>query len=238
MKRKIVKIDEDKCNGCGQCVSACAEGAIEIVDGKARLISENYCDGLGACLGTCPQDAIIVEDREAEAFDPEAVEEHLATQVPAAAACPHACPGSPARSLTPTEESGAAAATGTSRSELRQWPLQLALVPPTAPQFGGADLLIAADCVGFALPDFHQRLLKGKAAVIACPKLDSVEPYVEKLAAIFAAGNIRSVTVAHMEVPCCTGIVRVVEAALERAGSDLKLQDVTVNIDGTIRDGA
>jgi len=238
MKRKIVKIDEDKCNGCGQCVSACAEGAIEIVGGKARLISENYCDGLGACLGTCPQDAIITEDREAVAFDPEAVAEHLANDAPSAPACPQACPGSLARSLMPVEASEESPVAGAGASEVRQWPLQLALVPATAPYFSGADLLIAADCVGFALPNFHQRLLKGKAAVIACPKLDNVEPYVEKLAAIFASNDIRSVTVAHMEVPCCTGIVHVVDAALQRAGSDLKLRDVTVNIDGTIRDGA
>ena len=238
MKRGIVKIDEAKCNGCGECVPNCAEGALQIIDGKAKLVGDLYCDGLGACLGTCPADAIIIEDREADAFDPEAVEEHLASQSAAAAAptaCAHACPGSLSRTLTPSAATDEAAPAGVAKSELRQWPLQLTLVPPTAPYFADADLLVAADCVGFALPDFHGRMLKGKVAVIACPKLDDVAPYVEKLAAILSTNNIRSVTVAHMEVPCCTGIVRVVEMALERAGSDLQIQDVTVGIDGNIK---
>jgi NAD-dependent dihydropyrimidine dehydrogenase PreA subunit len=237
MKRKIVRIDEDKCTGCGQCATACAEGAIEIIDGKARLISENYCDGLGACLGTCPADAIIIEERDADAFDPAAVEEHLAGRsAPEPAARLHACPGSMARTLTPPGEADEGAPAGAAASQLRQWPLQLALLPPTAPYFDDADLLIAADCVGFAMPDFHRRLLKGRAAAIACPKLDDVAPYVEKLAAIFSHNHIRSVTVAHMEVPCCTGIVRVVEMALKRAGSDLDIRDLTVGIDGRIRE--
>lgn len=237
MKRNIVKIDAQKCNGCGQCVTACAEGAIAIVDGKARIISETYCDGLGACLGHCPTGAISIEQRHAPAFDHAAVERHLAAQATAAHA--GGCPGSMMRALKPraaaNEPDGQPAP-----SALGNWPVQLHLLSPQAPYLRGADLLIAADCVPFALADFHSRLLTGRVVAIGCPKLDDVEAYIDKLSAIFAAAGIKSVTVAHMEVPCCTGIVWAVQSALERAGkTDLPVRDVTIGIDGEVRhDGA
>lgn len=265
--RNIVKIDQAKCNGCGLCAKACAEGAIAVVEGKATLVSETYCDGLGACLGDCPQGAITIERRQASDFDEQAAHKHVGRLRAAAAvqaqeqntACSAqprpgqahpdwplqgGCPGSMARQFRPAsgmapaadagETSGSLA--GPTPSELGQWPVQLALVNPRAAYFQDAHLLIAADCVAYALGDFHRQLLRGKALAIACPKLDDVEPYVAKLAEIFRANQIKSVTVAHMEVPCCGGIVRMVRAALAQAGrDDLPYRDVTVGIDGTVR---
>ncbi len=250
--RKIVKIDPDKCNGCGLCVPSCAEGAIKIVNGKAQLRAENLCDGLGACLGECPQGAITIEERPAEAFDEHAVEQHKkvdapATQCPSHAvagnaqdgpAVPHGCPGSMMRMLNqraPIAAVPAAASAAPQVSQLNHWPVQLTLLPTGGPIWKDADVLIAADCVAFAMPDFQQRLLAGKSLAIACPKLDDVSPYVQKLATIFANNTVKSITVAHMEVPCCTGIVRVVRAALEQSGrADIPVRDVTVGINGTI----
>ncbi len=241
MMREIVKIDEDKCDGCGQCVPNCAEGAIQIIDGKARLVAENLCDGLGACLGTCPQDAITIERRPVEEFDTKAAERHLAElQNPAKADAQPAheagCPGAMLRKLKPTQRPQAAAGNSqTQNSQLGHWPVQLALVPPNSEMWQDADVLIAADCVAFAMPDFHQRLLAGKTLAVACPKLDDVPSHVEKLATIFANNKIHSLTVAHMEVPCCSGIVRAVEMALAKSGrADIPVCEVTVGIDGTI----
>ncbi|MHC4295064.1 MAG: ATP-binding protein [Planctomycetota bacterium] len=237
--RKIVRIDEDKCNGCGLCVPVCAEGAIQIIDGKAKLMGENLCDGLGACLGECPQDAITIEERPAEPFDERAVEEHFKNEPQKKSAPPHAhahegCPGAMVRMLEPAATAAQESTDPSMRtSQLRQWPLQLALVPPKGKFWENADVLIAADCVAYAMGDFHERLLKGKTLVIACPKLDDVEPYVEKLAAIFAENNIRSVTVAHMEVPCCMGLLSAAEVALEKSGrTDIEIFAVQVGIDG------
>ncbi len=238
--RKIVHIDEEKCNGCGECIPSCAEGAIRIVNGKARLVADNLCDGLGACLGHCPMDAIRVEEREAEGFDEEAVERHLAARhhppVQQMHAHGHAgCPGSRLKVMQP-QDSAPAQRPGSSRARLNQWPVQLALLPPGGPLWQDADVLIAADCVPFAYPDFHERMLAGKRLAIACPKLDDVRPYVQKLAGIFA-GGVRSVTVAHMEVPCCTGILRLVQMAVAEAGRDnIPVQSVIVGTDGTIRE--
>jgi len=235
--RNIVTIDPDKCNGCGLCIPNCAEGAIRIIDGKAKLVGENLCDGLGACLGHCPMDAITVESRPADPFDESAVHEHLAAERDAAemlrqvksasGGCPSGgCPGAAAREV--------ASATGTAASPLRHWPVQLALVPTHGPMWRDAHVLIAADCVSAACPDFHW-LLAGKTLAIACPKLDDVGPHETKLATIFTENAVRAVTVAHMEVPCCGGIVRLVERALALAGqSDIELHDVTVGIDGRI----
>ena len=254
--RKIVKIDEDKCNGCGLCVPNCAEGAIRIVEGKARLMGENLCDGLGACLGECPQGAITIEDRPADAFDPQAVARHLgkpladhhelpgAADVAEHAACPPVghgggCPGSMLRMLKarPAPAAQPAGEAPAQPSRLGQWPVQLTLVPTGGAIWQDADVLIAADCVAFAMGDFHERLLAGKTLAIACPKLDDVRPYVEKLAIIFANNTIRSVTVAHMEVPCCMGLVVAVREALQRAGrSDIPLSELTVGLDGAIRE--
>jgi NAD-dependent dihydropyrimidine dehydrogenase PreA subunit len=251
MIRKIVQIDNDKCNGCGLCVPSCAEGAITIVNGKAVLAADNLCDGLGACLGDCPQDAIRIIERDADEFDEAAVEGHLksigrephaephhapAHHAPAAPAH-HAgggCPGSMARSFT-REESADVPAAGQAPSELRQWPVQLHLVPPTAPYFRNADILVAADCVAFALGSFHRDLLKGKALAIACPKLDETGSYVEKLATIFREGDVKSVTVAIMEVPCCRGLDLMVKQAIGLTGRDIPLTTVTVGIQGELR---
>jgi Pyruvate/2-oxoacid:ferredoxin oxidoreductase delta subunit len=245
-QRNIVHIDAEKCNGCGQCVTGCAEGAIQLIDGKARLVKEQYCDGLGACLGECPQGAITIEQREAEAFDPAATEEHLkrigrqplAAHNHAPAACPSAaahsfaagpagCPSARAQAFAPT----GSAATGQA-SALGQWPVQLMLVPTNAPYFQGADLLITADCVPFAYADYHADLLAGKAVVVGCPKLDDSGYYVEKLAALLRDSDVRSLTVAIMEVPCCRGMVRVAQQAVADSGKDLPLEVVTIGIRG------
>jgi NAD-dependent dihydropyrimidine dehydrogenase PreA subunit len=255
--RKIVKIDESKCNGCGQCVPNCMEGAIRIIDGKARLVGENLCDGLGNCLGTCPMDAITIEERPAEEFDERAVHEHLHREDPKAApaaapsvakvahAAHQGCPGTMLRQLrtgarpapAPRANTGSTAAEPRP-SQLSQWPVQLSLVPISGPIWQDADVLIAADCVAFAMADFHERLLAGKTLAIACPKLDDVGPYVAKLAAIFAGNDLRSITVAHMEVPCCMGLVYAVRQAIEQAGKPIPFREVTVGIDGTIQNEA
>jgi len=230
--REIIRIDKEKCNGCGQCVTACAEGAIAIIDGKAELISEVYCDGLGACLGHCPMDAITIERREAEAFDEEAARRHLERQK-AAAEAPRACPGMQVLQRTPTAGAEASAPTP---SQLGQWPVQLKLVSPTAPYFAGSDLLIAADCVAFAMGDFHGRLLRNRSLAIACPKLDETDGYVEKLARIISLNELNSLSVARMEVPCCSGLVRLVLAAREMSGIRIDLKEIVLSLDGRIKE--
>lgn len=240
--RKIIKIDEDKCDGCGQCVSACHEGALQIVDGKARLVRDDYCDGLGDCIGECPQDALSFEVREAAPFDEAAVEEHLRAQkAPAPAGCPSAaalggplpcgCPSTQARkldapALTPTADAPASA--------LRNWPTQLKLVPVNAAYLDGADLLLSADCVPFAFGGFHTDLLPGKVVLQACPKLDDADFYRAKLAALLASNDINSLTVARMEVPCCGGLVAIAREALAASGKDIPLNVVTVGVGGEV----
>ena len=223
MKRKIVRIDEEKCNGCGQCVPSCAEGAIGIVEGKARLIGDRLCDGLGACLGECPRGAISIEEREAEEFEVTAanVPEHTG------------CPGSRARTIArgPVELGSAEVQ---ARSELGQWPVQLTLVSPGAPYFKNADLLLAADCVPFAVPDFHRRFLRGRAVAVGCPKLDDAGAYVEKLAEIIRRNDLTRLTVVHMEVPCCFGLSRIVQAALAKSGRTVPVEEITVGLDGSV----
>lgn len=238
MKRAIVRIDEDKCNGCGLCIPSCAEGALQIVNGKARLIADKLCDGLGACLGDCPQNALIIEERDADSFDEEAVHAHLEAQK--AKAAPQAepygcgCPGTMARTLHARKEAAPVAEGGASPSELTQWPVQLKLVNPAAAYFKNADLLIAADCVPFAYADFHKNLLRGRAVAIGCPKLDDAMPYVEKIAEIIRVNGLRSITVAHMEVPCCSGLISIVREAVKRSGSNVPVETVQISIDGTV----
>jgi len=255
MIRKMVKIDEEKCNGCGECVPSCAEGAIQIIDGKAKLLSDNLCDGLGACLGDCPLDAISIEEREAAEFDEAAVNVHLkeigreepphhpTASAPTVGGCPSAavksfaaptgggCPS--ARTVNfdkaPDEES---ADLGSRPSRLAQWPVQLHLVPPTAPFFQGADVVLAADCAPFAYADFQEDLLKGKALAIACPKLDDTSPYIDKLTAMITQSNIRSLTVVHMEVPCCNGLVMMARQAIANSGRDVPFETVCIGIRG------
>lgn len=242
MKRKIVQIDQDKCNGCGLCIPNCAEGALKIVDGKAKLVSDKYCDGLGACLGHCPQDAIRVVEREAESFDEEAVKANPVRVNPVRAI--HAssearakgdelprqvCPGSQIRQQHPPP---AASNETTVNSQLSHWPIQLHLVPVNAPFFRGADLLIAASCVPFSYGDFHDVMLAGKSLIIACPKLDKTEPYLEKLTEIFGQNDIKSVTVAIMEVPCCQGLLRLVRQALKDSGKRMPITVETITVKG------
>ena len=234
MKRKIIMIDEKKCNGCGLCVPACHEGALAIVDGKARLVKDSYCDGLGDCLGECPQGAITIEERDVDPYDEAAVRKHLADREKAAAKpAPPAggCPGLRAFSLATPKPAPAAAP---APSSLSQWPIQLHLVSPQAPYWQGSDLLIAADCVLAAYPDLHGKLLKGRKLIIACPKLDDTGNHVAKLAAIFAGNDIRSLTVARMEVPCCGGLSHIVEQALAASGRSIPLETVTIGIQGGI----
>ena len=242
-KRKIVDIDETKCNGCGLCAVACAEGAIQIVGGKARLVSDVYCDGLGACLGECPQGAITVAERDAAPFDEAAAGRHVAQlrEPKPAAACAGSCPGSRVQDLrlsvlpaTPDAPKERASPTSTARSALGNWPVQLHLVPPNAPFLHEADLLLVADCVPFALADFHERYLSGRPVVIACPKLDNTQPYVEKLASMLTLASIRSLTVVHMEVPCCMGLMRIAQAARQAAGVEVPLYEAVISTRGAV----
>lgn len=233
--RNIVKIDEEKCNGCGICIDSCAEGAIQLIDGKARLVSETYCDGLGACLGTCPQDAITIEQREARPFDEAATHEYLENkkQQEQKPDLPCGCPGTLSQSLKPQTETPVESGPDTP-SQLGNWPVQLKLVSPMAPYFQNADVLLVADCVPFALADFHQKILRGNPVVVGCPKLDDAQFYVDKLADLLSSSNIKSLTVVHMEVPCCTGLQCIAETALEQSGQTIPLEDITVSIKGEI----
>jgi len=241
-RRKIVQIDEAKCNGCGLCVPACAEGAIRIVDGKARLVSDVVCDGLGACLGHCPQDAIRIIEREAKPFDASSVAQHTSP----GHGHPGGCPGSAAvqlrRGVLPMHET-CPTSNGDAKkqsvcdeppSRLANWPVQLHLLPPGAPYLRNAELLLTADCVPLAYADFHGRFLDNRPVAIGCPKLDDGQFYVEKLARIIRESGIRGITVIHMEVPCCTGLLRIAEAAIAAAGIDIPLHEITISIHGEI----
>jgi len=269
--RQIIRIDEERCTGCGDCIPGCPEGALQVIDGKARLISDLFCDGLGACIGTCPVDAIAVEEREAEPYDERKVMANIVRQGPnvirahlthlrehgatehlnvalgflkergiaapeGGRRMPEAGGGRPEaadglRHTTP----GAAAPAGQAVSRLRQWPVQITLVPAIAPFLQGADLVLVADCVPFAYPSLHEDFLKGRAVLVGCPKLDDVDFYVRKLAEIFKNNDIRSIEVVHMEVPCCFGLVRVVQLALEEAGkTDVPLTVTKIGIKGQV----
>jgi ferredoxin len=232
--RNIVKIDEEKCNGCGLCAKACAEGAIQIINGKAKLVSEVYCDGLGACIGHCPQGAITVEKREAAEFDEEATKKHLEEQKKVKEQNSFVCPGAVAKMLL-RKKSGDVAGITAIPSQLSNWPIQLALIPPNAPYFSDADLLLTADCVAFAMGDFHTRFLKGHIVAIGCPKLDDMELCIEKLVDILKANKLKSLTVVHMEVPCCFGLTRIAKDAIVRSGLSMSFEDVTVDLNGNVK---
>lgn len=242
LKRKIVNIDEELCDGCGNCIDACHEGAIVLVDGVATLVSDIYCDGLGDCLDECPQDAITIEEREAEDFDEEAVAARMKEleTAKAAEASPKpqfsGCPGAASQRLRSvvTEVQGLSS-TEKNESTLANWPVQLHLVPARAPYFDNAKLLISADCVPFAHADFHGGLLAGRTLIICCPKLDDVSVYLSKLTAIFRDNAIESVDVAHMEVPCCHGLVRLVHQALQASGKEIPLSLTQVGVRGEIQ---
>ncbi len=273
--RQIIHVDEEACTGCGECLPGCPEGALELVDGKVKLVSDVFCDGLGACLGDCPTGALTVEDREADSYDEGVVIEKIAAQGPEvtnahlqhlrehgetelleeaqrflAAQQPNGtpaeqpatasgCPGSLARTITPAPTPPAPVAFGKrqpTNSQLRQWPVQITLVPTQAPYLDKAELLIAADCTPFAYPSFHADFIKNKVVMVGCPKLDDVRPYMEKLATIFARNDIRSIEVVRMEVPCCQGLVRVVEDALARAGRNTPAISTVITVGGERRE--
>jgi ferredoxin len=309
VKRQIIKIDEDTCTGCGDCIPNCPEGALQIIDDKARIISDLFCDGLGACIGHCPVDAISIEEREAEEYSerkvmenvvkqgPNVIEAHLshlhdhgqteyfnqaveylkennfavpnisgaAKEDPAPASDPvpakgpvHACPGSAVMDLR-NESQGDTLACGCPSStvmdlkteeelceeevaqvapmgvsELRQWPVQIMLVPPSAPYLQNAELLIAADCVPFAYPDFHRKFLKGKILLVGCPKLDDAEFYVKKLQQMFEMNDIKSITIAHMEVPCCFGLIKIINQAVGQSGKNIPIKGFTIGVKGDV----
>ncbi|MEW6078961.1 MAG: 4Fe-4S binding protein [Thermodesulfobacteriota bacterium] len=239
VKRKIIQIDEEKCTGCGQCVVACAEGAIRIVDGKARVISDNLCDGLGACIGECPEDALHIIEREADEFDEKAVEKHLESQhkpePPATMPC--GCPSAQIQTFaaaTPCQAANQPTATGAPGAALSHWPIQIRLVPPTAPFLKGADLLVAADCAPAAFPRFHSELLPGRAVMIGCPKFDDRKDYVEKFAQVFRTAGLKSITCLIMEVPCCAGLPVILREAMQASGVTVPMEVITVSARGEI----
>lgn len=237
MVRRIIEIDQEKCNGCGACAAACHEGAIGMVDGKAVLLRDDYCDGLGDCLPTCPTGAITFVEREAAAYDEAAVlakkAEALKGTAPRQAPPSGGCPGSMAQALRPAVAQAVSAPQDGAVSHLAQWPVQIKLVPVNAPYFDGARLLIAADCTAYAYAAFHERFIKGHITLVGCPKLDSVD-YSEKLTEIIRENNIKSVTVVRMEVPCCGGLELAAKKALQQSGKFIPWQVVTVTVDGRL----
>lgn len=234
MIRKIIKIEEEKCNGCGLCAQACHEGAIGMVDGKAKLLRDDYCDGLGDCLPVCPTGAITFEEREADAYDEAAVQANMEKEKEQDLPC--GCPGTHSKVIRreniPEKETVQA---GAVQTRLNQWPVQIQLVPASAPYFDGAHLLVAADCTAYAYGDFHNQYMKNKITVIGCPKLDEAD-YAQKLTAILKQNDIKSVTVTRMEVPCCGGIENAVKTALQACGKMIPWQVVTISTDGRILD--
>lgn len=230
MIRKIIKIDEEKCNGCGACAAACHEGAIEMIDGKAKLTREDYCDGLGDCLPACPTNAITFEEREAPAYDEAAVLK--AKEKKSSAPLPCGCPGTQSKAIN-RDSCDCSTASVPVSSQLRQWPVQIKLVPVNAPYFDGANLLVAADCTAYAYGNFHNEFIRGRITLIGCPKLDEGD-YTEKLTAIIKNNDIKSVTVVRMEVPCCGGIENAVKRALMASGKFIPWRVVTVTTDGRL----
>lgn len=245
VKRKIIEIDEDLCTGCGNCVVSCAEGALEIIDGKAKVVNDVFCDGLGACIGECPEGALKIIERDAPEFDEESVEEHLeelkkkehvqhaATQEPGHIAC--GCPGSQMMTFTECDDGEEQVLEGKLKSHLRQWPVQMHLISPTAPYYQGADVLLAADCTGFSYGDFHRDFIKGKSIAIACPKLDQgQEIYIEKIRSLIDDAKINTLTVAIMQVPCCRGLLALVQEAAKIASRKVPIKSIVVSLQGDI----
>jgi len=241
VKRKIIEIDEELCDGCGLCVPSCAEGAIQVEDGKARIIAEKYCDGLGACLGECPQDALRVVERTADEFDEAAVEAHLhhldGKQAAGEETLACGCPSSLIQSFIPSSSQDGdhdPASDVASESLLTHWPVQIRLVPPTAPFLKEADLLVVADCTPVAYPRFHRDFLKDRVVMMGCPKFDDVDEYIEKFAGIFKTANIKSVIVLDMEVPCCSALPPIVKKGMEAAGKRIPLEEIVISTRGKI----
>jgi Pyruvate/2-oxoacid:ferredoxin oxidoreductase delta subunit len=235
--RNIIEINEEKCDGCGKCVIACAEGALSIIDGKARLISDIYCDGLGVCLGECPRDAISITEREAEEFDEAAVAKNLKTAKTGEPVMACGCPSTMIKSFTDFPLHAKADKTGSpkeSTSALSHWPVQIRLVPPNAPFLKGADLLVAADCTPVACADFHENFLHGRAIMMGCPKFDDVQAYVDKFVRIFEEAGIKSLTVVVMEVPCCQGLPAILQRAMEITGKKIPIEKVVIGTTGKV----
>ena len=237
--RKIIEIDEELCDGCGQCVPACEEGAIQIINGKAKLVAEKYCDGLGACLGDCPTGALKLIEREAEEFDEEAVEEYLSKleekkdSTEPSFAC--GCPSTNVQVFNDSQAGEAKKIGGTDiSSALSNWPVQIKLVPPRAPFLQNADLLVMADCCAVVYPNIHGDFLPGKVVMMGCPKFDNAAEYDDKFSEIFERHNINSITIVNMEVPCCSGLVKIIEKALEKAQKDIPVKEICISTRGTI----
>jgi len=236
--RKIVNIDEEKCNGCGLCVPACAEGAISIIDGKAKLISEKYCDGLGACLGECSQEAITIEERESEEFDEVAVSQHLQAKESTSDTLACGCSSAAVtqfETIKDIREYDQVATDAPNPSMLGHWPVQLTLVPPGAPFLKDADLVLAGDCAPFAYASFHRDFIKDHALLVACPKLDDFQAHQRKLTEILCQSSVKSITVVHMEVPCCSGLIHMARQAIKDCGNDIPLKEVTVGVRGDLK---
>jgi len=234
--RKIVRIDEEKCDGCGLCVPACVEGALQIVDGKAKLISERYCDGLAACIGECPQGALTIEGRAAEEFDEEVVKLHLEERQHTEEELPCGCPSTIVAQFARQETTGVSMGEAPSQQPiLSQWPVQLTLVPLMAPFLQGADLVLTADCVPFAYTGFHQDFLRNHSLLVACPKLDDFQAHLEKLTDILSHSQVKSLTVVYMEVPCCFGLVHMANQAVKLSGKDIPVKEVTIGIKGDVK---
>lgn len=254
-KRQIINIDENKCDGCGNCVTGCQEGALEIIDGKAKLVNEVFCDGFGDCIGECPTGALTIEERKAKEFDLNATKEHvrkkrgdeavqdmLVAQEAHAqdhdheASPPKGCPGTKMKTMKKNKENNTNNKNNTNiESQLQNWPVQIHLLPPEASYFENADLLVAADCVPVAYPNYHQDILKEKVVALGCPKLDKADAYVEKFADIIANNDLNSITIARMEVPCCGGLIHIIKEAIEQANSDLEIEIITVGVEGELK---
>ena len=238
--RKIVEIDDELCDGCGLCIPSCAEGALEIIDGKARIIADKLCDGLGACLGECPTGALKIIERESDEFDEEAVEEHLEAlkNQPQEDTSPVGCPSASIQSFAPSAtqpmHNKHAVVGAETESALSHWPVQITLVPPTAPFLKGADLLVLADCVPVAFPNLHTDFLKGRAVTMGCPKLDDVDEYIHKFTDIFKTADIKSITSVVVEVPCCSGLPMIVKKGLELSGKKIPMEEVVISTRGMI----
>ena len=241
--RKIIKINEERCDGCGLCVPACAEGAIQVIDGKAKLVADKYCDGLGACLGDCPHDALEVIEREADEFDETAVEEYLKTkQAPAPQkeeTMPCGCPSTHMQQFEQPKQACPGSRLidnrGANPTALSHWPVQIRLVPPEAPFLKGANLLVLADCVAAAYPGLHQDLMPGKTILMGCPKLDDAEFYIQRFAEIFKKADIKNVTIAMMEVPCCSGMARIIKEAMKSAGAAIPIEEKIIGVKGEMQ---
>ena len=240
VKRKIIEIDEELCDGCGQCVPSCAEGALQVIDGKAKVIADQFCDGLGACLGECPTGALKIVEREVEDFDEAAVEEYLSKKertpfvAPVGGGCPSAGIQTFIKPKIAHQDASVLSGDKVSASALSHWPVQIRLVPPTAPFLRGADLLVVADCVPIAFPSLHQDFLKGKAVMVGCSKFDEAQAYVDKFSDIFNTAGIKQITIVIMEVPCCAGLPGIVKKGLENSGANIPIEEIVISTRGEI----